>query len=80
MWPTRGIHARSCRPLSPSSSPACRLICIDVATAADGAACILDVPADDPFHRVVFFGSCPSAKNGRGDKDMAQTDVGQTGQ
>jgi len=44
MWPTRGIHACSCRPLSPSSSPACRLTCIDVATAADGAACILDVP------------------------------------
>ena len=32
------------------------------------------------FHRVMFFGSCPSAKNGRGDKDMATTDVGQTGQ
>ena len=55
-------------------------VCIDVATAAEGAACILDVPADDLFHRVMFFGSCPSAKNGRGDKDMATTDVGQTGQ
>ena len=41
---------------------------------------MLDVPADDLFHRVMLFGSCPSAKNGRGDKDMATTDVGQTGQ
>ena len=57
-------------------------LCIDVATAASGAErrmyCM--VPADDLFHRVMFFGSCPSAKNGRGDKDMATTDVGQTGQ
>ena len=30
MWPTRGIHARSCRPLSPSSSPACRLVDLHV--------------------------------------------------
>lgn len=48
--------------------------CIDVATAADRAACMLDVPADDPFHRVMFFGSCPSAKNGRGDPNRCWTD------
>ena len=44
-----------------------------------GAASVLYIPADDLFHRVMLFGSCPSAKNGRGDKDMAGTDVGQTG-
>jgi len=38
-----------------------------------GGGMILDVPADDRLHCVMIFSCpCPSVKNGRGGKDMAE--------